>query len=116
PRGERQVAGKTFRVFELSRRFAATRAGALALATPLLHLAYATRFEDDFVSGRRAADRHDGVVRGTGRTLTILAPPEEDRPPAFSGAIGTFTVAAEAEPRALAAGESLTLTLTVSGR
>lgn len=114
--GERQIAGKNYRVFELTRRFAATQSGALELAAPLLRLAYATRFEEDFTSGRRAVDRHDGLVRGAARTLRIQAPPEEGRPAGFSGAIGSFTLEAAASPQELVLGQELSLTLTIAGR
>jgi len=114
--GERRIGDKSYRVFELSRSFAATRSGALELSAPLLRLAYATRFEDDFTSGRRAVDRHDGLVRGAARTLVIQALPEEGRPAGFSGAIGSFTLEAVAEPRELVLGQDLSLTLTIAGR
>jgi hypothetical protein len=50
------------------------------------------------------------------RTLDVQALPREGRPDSFAGAIGQFTMDASASPRRAAAGEPVTLKLTVQGR
>ena len=50
------------------------------------------------------------------RVLDVQPLPKEGRPENFSGAIGQFTMRAEASPKSAAAGEPVTLTLTVEGR
>ncbi len=68
-----------------------------------------------------------GVAPGTGRAenirartnrrkLEILALPKDGKPENFSGAVGQFTMEAQADPKTAAAGEPVTLQLTVSGR
>lgn len=107
--------GRAFARFELARPCRATRVGPLLLAAPVLRLAYADTFADDFLEGRVPRDRHDALVHGKARALTILPPPEEGRPLDFSGAIGSFTLTARASRTELAVGESLTLELEVAG-
>ena len=48
-------------------------------------------------------------------TLTIRPLPTENRPADFSGAVGTFRFTADVRPRELAAGEPLTVALTLTG-
>ena len=113
PQREEQRGTRGYRVFELARTFVPTRTGELVFAAPLMRFAHATRFEDDFAEGRRALDRRDALVRGRGARLTVRALPEEGRPADFTGALGRFTLRAEAEPRELAAGQSLVLTVVI---
>jgi hypothetical protein len=114
PLPAREEEGRTMLGFEWRARVVATRVGELTLSAPSLHLAYATRFEDDFLQGRRAVDRRDGRVRGKARKLTIVPLPEEGRPADFSGAIGSFSIAARLASDALEVGGSLALTLELS--
>lgn len=107
--------GRAFARFELARPCRATRVGPLLLEAPVLRLAYAETFADDFLEGRVPRDRHDALVHGKARALTILPPPEEGRPIDFSGAIGSFTLSARASRTELTVGESLTLELEVAG-
>ncbi|NOT31623.1 MAG: hypothetical protein HOP15_14345 [Planctomycetes bacterium] len=111
--GEERRGTRDYRVFELARRFVPTRTGELALAAPLMRFAHATHFVDDFAEGRRALDRRDVLVRGRDARLTVRALPEQGRPAEFTGAVGRFTLRAEAEPRDLAAGTSLVLTVVI---
>ncbi len=48
--------------------------------------------------------------------LSVLPLPEENRPPDFSGAIGSFTVQMEVSPRTVKAGDPVTLKTTVTGK
>ena len=50
------------------------------------------------------------------RRMKVQALPKEGRPESFTGAIGQFTLDAEASPKSAAAGEPLTLTLSLAGR
>lgn len=50
------------------------------------------------------------------RQLDVQPLPKEGRPDNFSGAIGQFTLRANASPKSVAAGEPVTLTLSVEGR
>lgn len=47
--------------------------------------------------------------------FTVLALPEENRPPSFNGAIGEFDLAVSASPTRVEIGEPLTLTATITG-
>ncbi|TAH34439.1 MAG: hypothetical protein EYC70_15980 [Planctomycetota bacterium] len=116
PVAERAPDGRTFTVLEIRRSFLPAGAGELVIPGPLLRFAHATRFHDDLVNGRVPADRREALVRGAPLTLTIRPLPEEGRPPEFSGAVGRFTLQAEARPRALALGDTLQLLLHIEGQ
>lgn len=49
-------------------------------------------------------------------TIEVLELPAQGRPPAFSGAVGSFTMVAGVEPVAVAAGEAATVRVEVRGR
>ncbi len=112
---DRTIAGRPFAVLEIRRTMVFEAPGTAGLPAPVLRFAYATSFEEDFLRGRRPLDRREAVVTGRPLSLTVRALPAEDRPPAFGGAIGRFSVVAEAAPRRVAAGETLRLRLGVTG-
>lgn len=112
---ERRAGDRTFTVLELERSFLPLAAGELVVPAAELRFAYATRFDDDLVHGRVPADRRDATVAARPLALRILPLPEEGRPPAFGGAVGHFTIRADAQPRELEAGASLRLSLVIEG-
>jgi hypothetical protein len=99
----------------LTRRFRPERAGVLAITAPVVTFAYATEFEDDFVTGRRPVDRKDARVTGEPLRISVLPVPEAGRPERFPGAVGRFTAAAALAPTAVAVGDALKLTLRIEG-
>ncbi len=109
------IDGNTFTVLEVETTWIPIALGKLVVPAPILRFAFATGFHDDTWTGRVPTDRRDVYVRGKTRTLTILPFPEEGRPPDFAGAVGHFTLLADASPLELVAGGSLKLTLTVLG-
>jgi hypothetical protein len=107
--------GRVFRVIESTKRCTPSAAGDLQVRAPTLRFAYASTFEDDFVHGRMPVDRREAVIIGRSPTIHVRALPAAGRPPEFAGAIGKFTIAAEAAPRDVAVGDTFKLTLTVRG-
>lgn len=74
-------------------------------------------FQNFPIPGIPGMGRAEAVgVETTPRTLEVKPLPKEGRPDDFSGAIGQFTLKGAATPRKAAAGEPVTLTLTVEGR
>lgn len=108
-------AGRTWSMVELVRRFRADTIGVLEVPAPRLRFAYATRFEESFIGGRTPLDRYDAEIVGEALRVTVEGLPEAERPAAFTGGIGSFTIAASAEPRSLTAGETLELELRIEG-
>lgn len=113
--GDRVVGGRTFHVVELTRDFVARVPGATPQVAPAVRLTYSDAFVDDAFAGRRALDARVADAAGAPWTLRIVDPPVAGRPPGFTGAVGRFRVAADAEPTRVAAGRSLRLTLRIEG-
>jgi hypothetical protein len=107
--------GVPYAEFEFERNFVLTCPGDWTLEGPTLRFAYATSFRVDAFGERTPADRLDGTLTGSGLRLPVLPLPEEGRPTGFSGAVGSFSVSAQAEPRELAVGDSLKLEIVLSG-
>ena len=105
-----------FRMYAFERRFLPDRAGTLAIPPLAMRFAYATRFRESLLEGRVADERIEASVTGPPLELRILPLPEAGRPAEFTGAVGSFSVRAQADPRDLEAGESLKLELRIEGR
>ena len=113
---DRAVEGRSYRVYSVDADVLAAAPGSLAVPAPVLGYAYATRFEEGLLAGRVALDRVDAFVTGRPVELRVSALPEAGRPADFTGAVGTFSIEADAVPRAIDLGESLRLVLKVRGR
>jgi len=112
---DRVIDGWPFTVLEIERSFLPAEAGELVIPESRLLFAYATRFDEDLLQGRVAADRKDALVHGKGLALAILPLPEEGRPQEFTGAVGRFSVRVQAHPLDLEVGESFELSLSIEG-
>lgn len=115
PVEDRRDGDRTYRVYAVEAELPPATAPSLRLAGPSLAYAYATRFEEGFLAGTVPANRVDAFVSGPAQEIEVSPLPEAGRPEEFSGAVGTFTVEAEASPRAIDLGQSLRLVLRVRG-
>lgn len=115
-RGDRVVDGRRFRVYEIEAMFLPTRAGELRVPAPALRLVHATRFEESLLDERRPLDQEELLVSGEPLAIRVHPLPEEGRPWAFTGAVGSFTARAEVDSREVHLGESLTLELEITGK
>lgn len=107
--------GRVFAVLQLENDYTPREPGHVTIEAPALRYAYATVFEEDFVSGRVAKDPKQEVVTGEALTLRVLPLPEGGRPPGFEGAVGRFTVSAKASRTSLTEGETLRLSFAIRG-
>jgi hypothetical protein len=114
-RDDRLRDNRPYTVLEITRTYVPAEPGDLVIPAPQLRFAHATRFKEDFVHGRMALDRRDALVVGRPLTLRILELPKEGRPPGFTGAVGRFSVHAEAAPRTVEAGAVFALVLRIEG-
>jgi hypothetical protein len=114
-RDDRESDGRKFAVVEIERRYLGARPGELRVPAPIVRFAYATHFEDDFVSGPVARNRTEAFVRGEPLVLTIAPLPEDGRPREFTGAVGRFSCWGEARPAVVEVGESVKLVLRIEG-
>ena len=115
PETDRVVDGRRFLVCSEEIVLLPTATGPLRIPAPVLSFAYATRFEDKFLDGRVPVDRVDAFVTGEGFTLEVRPLPEAGRPKEFTGAVGSFSIRAEAEPSIVTLGGSLKLRLIIEG-
>lgn len=113
--GSESRDGRVFRVLSVTRTIVPVAVGALDLAGPTVRFAYATRFEDDILSGRRAVDRIDAFVYAEPVRLDVRPLPEESRPSDFSGAIGRFAIETSLERMNAKKGETIALTQRITG-
>jgi hypothetical protein len=112
-RGGEERGGRAFEVFSVELLLNARSPGELALEGPLLRFAAGTGFEEDLLRGRSARESREETRSGAALVVRVLALPEEGRPASFSGAVGRFLIAAEAEPRRVAVGGALELELSI---
>lgn len=106
------VRGRAFRTFRLLRSFVPTRGGGLEFPTSFLEFGHVQ--ERGFLP-QRSAQTESFFVRAPAFTLEVAPLPEEGRPLDYGGAIGALELRASAEPRDVDAGESIKLTLDVTG-
>lgn len=73
---------------------------------------------DDFFGGLFGSmgDMRDFPVKTKPITLEVKPLPKEGRPPEFAGAIGQFSIESSADPKKAAAGDTISLNVTVAGR
>lgn len=107
--------GRTFVIFEIARTVLPVRPGNLKIPGSTLRFSYASQFKESLINGRVPIDRFECVVKGAARTLRIEPLPEEGRPAEFTGAVGRFSVRAEAQPLNPVVGESVKLVVRIEG-
>ncbi len=113
--GSRTVAQRSFTLLELPVRVLPLQAGELALAPVRVRYAFATRFQEDFLRGRQAVDRQEATVAAGAAAIAVRALPAT-APPGFTGAVGSFTVRADSQAKAVAVGQSFVVAVAVQGR
>ena len=98
------------------RSFIASSPGDLVVPAPTMIFAVASAFKDDLINGRVPVDRRDIAIQGEPQTIHVHPLPEAGRPAEFEGAIGSFTVASEADRAKVEVGEHFHVTLRIEGR
>ena len=94
PLADRELAGAVYRVYEYKQRFQVSEAQELKLSPVELRYAFATEFEENFLSGRIPSNRIDALVRSAPLQLKIKEFPLDHPPIDFSGAVGAFQISA----------------------
>lgn len=119
---QEQTADGTFQVLDFATVLTPLRSGTLTVGPAEMGLTMVVRnrgagrgfdrfFSDPFFGGeqRRMEATSDPL------TLTVLPLPEAGKPADFSGAVGTFDFEVKAAPLDVAAGDPVTVTLTMRG-
>ncbi|MEI6035889.1 MAG: BatD family protein [Verrucomicrobiae bacterium] len=120
------IGGTNYSVFSFQSAITPVKSGTLEIPAASLEARLkipgkAPQGLDDFFSnlplpqGMFAEDQ-DVKVESGAQKLEVTALPKDGRPEDFSGAVGKFTMEASVSPRKAAAGEPVTLRVTVSGQ
>jgi hypothetical protein len=119
PQGNLQVrefdaaTNETYYVYELQRTIWPRGEADLALGDIGVVVEYPVRLQADFF-GSLSAEVRTVRAKAEAPDLEVLAIPEDDRPEEFRGAVGRFALTVTAEPREVAAGDPITLTIKVT--
>jgi len=101
-------------VLELEYQVVAPTAGPLELSPVSVDYAFATRFRDDLF-GRVPEDRHDAVATSAPILVEVRPLPRAGAPDGFAGAVGRFSMAAEATESPEGEVPRVRLTVTLFG-
>ncbi|MBL8858926.1 MAG: BatD family protein [Planctomycetes bacterium] len=109
--GEQKIAGRSFLVLRVRKRFIATRATTLEL--PTSDFEFGRVAQDSFFS--RAEPGVSYYKRSPAPKIAVTKLPTEGQPLDFSGGVGNFQVSATADRRQVDAGDSIKLTVDWTG-
>ena len=110
---DRQVGGRDFIIFRLTRSYLPTRVGTLEFPTSFVEFGEVVTRRDFFNSRREKVETW--YVRAPDLALEVGPLPEEGRPRDFGGALGGIQAEASADPRDVDAGDSIKLTVEWTG-
>jgi hypothetical protein len=121
---QQEVDGRTYNVVIFQTAISAAKAGTLEISPASLDSQIQLPGRsgmDDFFGGFFGNMMSSGDIRQTtvptqSAKLDVKPLPKENRPDDFSGAIGQFSLQASATPKQAAAGDPISLSVTVSGR
>ena len=124
-RRQEVVEGQTFDVFRFHTAIVPMRSGTVRLGPATLQVNVLTRrrgsplndpfFERFFQDDPFNTERRPVELRSDPLMLTVLPLPEQDKPPGFSGAVGSFRLAVSAAPTEVTAGDPITLHTKITG-
>lgn len=112
------VNGQLYNVFTFQTALTAAKAGPLEIPAATLQAAMqlpTRNSHDNFLSLFGPAPQRIDVKTGAVK-LEVKALPKEGRPGEFAGAIGQFSLQADASPKKSGAGDPITLNVAVAGR
>jgi len=109
-------SGKTYNRFTFEKAFLPTRPGKWTLDAPMLrYQVQLTEGRQGFFGERVGAQTQNYYVYGKPMTLLVLPIPEAGRPQPYFGAVGRFSMAASCDRDVVKVGNSIKLTLAITG-
>lgn len=109
----RELRGRKFVTLRLRRSYTPTRTGAIEFPVSFFEFGEVIERRDFFRTERQKGETY--FVRAPEFSVEVVPLPQAGRPVEYSGAIGTLTASASAEPRDVDAGESIKLRVEWSG-
>ncbi|MEE9393186.1 MAG: BatD family protein [Planctomycetota bacterium] len=113
--GDQPSMGESEMSVGLSFELEVRKAGLLRLPVAWAEIAYATEFQEDFLTGRRALNRRKGFLYAPALEFEVLPLPRAGRLESFGGAVGDFDIEASLSRHWVSWGENLSLRIRVSG-
>lgn len=104
-------------VFEVTRQFVFEEPGSMQLGAPRLTYAFATRFEEDFLNGRRPVDTQESTLVGAQLDVPVRAVPTTGRPAGYEGLVVTgLRAQAVATPTTARVGDVIKVEVELAGQ
>ncbi|HNQ22284.1 MAG TPA: BatD family protein [Phycisphaerae bacterium] len=104
-----------FSVLQVTKTVRADEPGTVTIGPVFVKVDYPTSLGRGFFGSYEVRNSRRETARAEAISVTVKAPPLEGRPAGFTGAVGRYTLTADAAPTRLEQGRPLTLTLTVRG-
>ncbi|MBU0717277.1 MAG: BatD family protein [Planctomycetes bacterium] len=101
-------------IYQATERVRAEEVGNVTYGPIFVKVNYPTALRRSFFDYQASAHRKE-TARADAVTVTITGPPEEDRPPSFTGAIGQYDLTVAAKPTHVSQGQPVTLTVAIAG-
>ncbi len=113
--GSKEKGERSYRVFEVRRRFLLNREGTFTLEPATVQVRFATRYRRNLFGEVEPSSTADGFSKTMVQPFEVLPLPTKGRPTDFSGAVGQYRLSGFLSKTSLAVGESTQLTLKLEG-
>ncbi len=119
-----EIAGdEQFRVYTYRSTLSALKPGRLKVGPAQMEVTFALIYErrpsmpgfNRMFEPAMVTEPRKATVKSSDITVTVLPLPDKGKPPGFTGAVGEFTLAGNASPTSLSAGDPITVEMTITG-
>ena len=114
--GSKERGERSYRVFEVRRRFLLNRVGSFELEPATVQVRFATRYRRNLFGDVEPSSTADGFGRTAPLRFVVKPLPTAGRPTDFNGAVGQYRMSGFLSKTSLALGESTQLTLKLEGK
>ncbi len=104
-----------YEVFHVTKQVRAEQVGDNTVGPVFLKANYPTKIRRGFFSGHEVSSTRRETARAQAVMVEVKAPPEQGRPPEYTGAIGRFSMRVTAKPPRVERGQPVTLAISITG-
>ena len=105
-----------YQIFTVRKSIRIEEAGDLRVGPVFLRANYPTALRRGFFGSREVARARKETARADAIVVTVKTPPEQGRPPDYTGSVGTYRMNVVARPTQIEQGKPVTLTITITGK